>query len=137
MIRPAFLIAIAFASNVFAQSTVQDLLDAGAKKLSTAQIQALMPETIFSGKMSQGYETNFKLLKDGSFTGNVYPNGASQYVWGSWRIEDDSYCMNIRYSGTGTNNFCNSIFELAGKYFVSGAKATPTSKVQERAFKPL
>ncbi|TAG24257.1 MAG: hypothetical protein EAZ37_16705, partial [Burkholderiales bacterium] len=138
LMKKYFLYLLAFfATNVFAQSTVQEVMDAGGKRLTTEQLQGLMPSKQFTGKMGQGYETDFKLDKDGSFKGFVYPDGRTVSTWGSWRIENDSYCMDMRYTGGGTNKFCNSIFEVNGKYFVAGSAAKPDAGVRERFFKPL
>ena len=137
MNRSYFLIVAFVASQSFAQSTLQEVVDAGGKRLTTEQLQALMPDKQFTGKMGRGYDTEFNLAKDGSFKGYVYPDGKTVATWGSWKIEEDSYCMDMRYQPNGSNKFCNSVYEVNGKYFVTGAKPQPTSGVQARFFKPL
>jgi hypothetical protein len=89
-----------------------------------------------TGKMSQGYETDFKLDKDGTFKGRVFPSPNGTPVYGWWSIKDNNYCMDMRYP-SGNNKFCNSVFELNGKYFVSGESGKPEGAVQERMFKPF
>jgi hypothetical protein len=119
-----------------AQTTVQEVLDAGGKRLTTEELQKIMPHMQMTGKMSQGYETDFKLDKDGTFKGKVFPLSGETPVYGWWRIKDNNYCMDMNYP-KGKNNFCNSVFELNGKYFVSGESGKPEGNVQQRVFKPL
>lgn len=131
-----FCLSVMLCLSAQAQSTVQDLLDAGGKRLTGEDLQKIMPGTQFTGKMNQGYETNFKLDKDGSFKGEVFPPQGNTPVYGWWQLKDDTYCMDMRYP-SGKNNFCNIVYELQGRYFVASSKAQADSKVQERFFKPL
>jgi hypothetical protein len=119
-----------------AQSTLQEVLDAGGKRMTTEEIQKIMLGTQFTGKMGQGYDTDFKLNKDGTFKGQVFPPQGATPVYGWWQVKDDTYCMDLRYP-SGTNKFCNSVYELNGRYFVTGSQPKPDSKVQERFFKAL
>jgi hypothetical protein len=132
----AFCLSATLCFAAQAQSTVQEVLDAGGKRLTTEDLQKIMPSTQFTGKMNQGYDTDLKLDKDGSFKGQVFPPEGTTPVYGWWQMKDDTYCMDMRYQ-RGTTKFCNSVYELKGRYFVAGSKPQADSKVQERFFKSL
>jgi hypothetical protein len=132
----ALVVSATLSCAVQAQSTVQEVLDAGGKRLTTEELQKIMPETQFKGKNGQGYETDFKLSKDGSFKGVVFPTSGTEPVTGTWEVKNDTYCMDMRYR-RGANQFCNSVYEIKGRYFVGSGDPKPESKVQERFFKPL
>jgi hypothetical protein len=130
------LLSTAFCLAAQAQSTLQEVLDAGGKRMTTEEIQKIMSSTKLTGMMGQGYETDFNLNKDGTFKGHVFPPQGTTPVYGWWQVKDDTYCMDMRYP-SGTNKFCNSVYELKGRYFVTGSQPKPDSKVQERYFKAL
>jgi len=131
------ILALASTGTV-AQSTVKEVLDAGGKALTKAELMALLPGASFSGPTSVGTQLQRNMKADGTYSGNVgttYGKNAPQM--GEWKVEDDGQlCI------TGTTQFressrsdksCGLVYKLGDKYFVAGQDSGPGAPVLERS----
>jgi hypothetical protein len=129
-----------------AQSTLGELLDAGARKLSAAEFKAELVQRLIVGPTAQGGSLEIMYAASGKVAGTASPKSKSnQYasVNGTWTVgEQDTICTSMRIGGTvgnsgGTNlpNRCGFWFELRGQYFLADSDWDRSSAALKRTFK--
>jgi len=114
-------ITLAFAGLVFAQATVGELLDKGAKKIGKEEWLAMLPITT-SGVWPDGKgEAQLTFKPDGTFSGNArhYPSGTSSGAYGTWKVDEvGKVCIDERfYAWPSTHQECTVRFKLGEEFF--------------------
>jgi uncharacterized protein (DUF2147 family) len=116
--RKSIFLAICatFGSTVtFAQSNVGDLLDAGAAKLSKADILAMIIGANISGPTQTGGINQTDYKSDGTYTGTYQGSpgagrGQSGGYFGKWTLDDGGKLCTEGYAGPGAKAVSNCVF---------------------------
>ena len=135
--------AVLSSNAALAQSTVGDLLDAGAVKLSKADIMATIVGANVSGPTQAGgiNQTDFK--SDGTYTGAYQGSpgagrGQSGGYFGKWTLSDEGkFCLEGSAGPAArANSSCLFYFRLGDQLYVAvDADAGRTSAVLKRMVK--
>lgn len=115
--------------------TVQQLLVAGAKKLTRDEIVALYVGSTISGIQLSRPEFTFQIRNaiDGTVTGNAWRNGVwTTAVNGRWTAnERGEICLDLTNSQGQKITGCNPYFLLSGRYYAS-SNDQPSTIAYER-----
>ena len=93
--------AAAVASTlVLAQSTLGELVDSGAKRMTKDQLESSLGGTKFTGGLRSGRATlNIELKADGTIAGSVTAQGHSAGTLGKWAVDETGKtCIDVRIS---------------------------------------
>ena len=143
-------IAVTFAfgiisSAVLAQSTVGELLAAGAKKLNGEEVKKLVSGTRMTGVVSAAGSderpVDFSMHANGRIDGTALSTkfgGPYLGVTGAWDVnEKGALCMDTKFSNGKDAHGCTVIFSFMDKYFAASSKDKEGAKLMTRSFKPL
>jgi len=129
----AFIAALAASGSVFAQTTVEEAIKAGAVKMTKEELQALHAGGVtMNGALNNGTPYSQRNKADGSVEGNAA--GGRFTLSGTWLIDDSGrYCHDVKASGGLAFNSCSIIWKAGNKYFAA-QNETPSTRVSERQF---
>ena len=121
-----------------AQSTLGELLDKGAKKMSREEWQAQLPVTYGGLDFTERVNFKFEYKADGKFSGNAtgtHGQGTSGSV-GTWTMDETGkQCIDERLiSWNMTWDECYFVYKLDAKYFSAQSDSDRSSKAMPRTF---
>jgi hypothetical protein len=128
---------LAFSWNAQAQTgkTLGDILDAGASKLSRADVETQVIDSWFSFKGQNGGDFNLHPDPNGMVTGHVQGFKSTAPGRGTWNIGDEGkLCIDFHYaygSMVGDFNRCHYWFGMSGKYWGSPSATDRTAPTLE------
>jgi hypothetical protein len=122
-------IALACAGSAYAQSTLGEILDGGAKKITKEEWMAMLPVKTTDFWPGSVGETELTYKPDGSIFGNAYhyASGSSSPATGTWTVDDSGkVCIAQRNTGSGFQSWeeCSIRYQLGDKYFRIVTSAT-------------
>jgi hypothetical protein len=142
------LVMLLYGPLAAAQSTLGQLLDAGARKLSAAEFQAELVQRVIVGPTAQGGSLEIIYTTRGIVSGTAEPKlklnkDQTSPITGTWTIgEQEAICAQMRLVGPrGVNvsvtlpNRCEFWFKLGGQYFLADTDWDRSSAVLNRALK--
>lgn len=126
------------ASIAFAQEVLADLTQAGARRLSTEEIRALIVGGSSSGPGRNNTFSDITLHPDGKATGYILAGGKNYaIVGGTYRITDDAKaCFHYEFNG-GISPYdgCVAYYEKDSQYYLAYSDTDPKAPVMKRSFK--
>jgi hypothetical protein len=145
-LRTQFLLGVAlclFASFAIAQNTVEELLDAGAKKLSPDEFRQDVAQRTLEGSLTAaGGRMELIYTAGGMVRGvNNYVTNSSTtqsqpafgQIDGVWNIDDSGrICTSMIVGRTFLPLRCQYWFKLKDDYFLADSDLDPKSKVLRR-----
>jgi hypothetical protein len=124
----------------WAQSTLGELLDAGGKKLSGAEVTTAVAGANMSGvnKTGNTFQADFK--PDGSYGGSVQSARGRQKtggLTGTWKVDGEGrFCTEFTSSrgptGHAEGGTCVYLFKAGDTYFVSDSDTDRSAQVLKR-----
>ena len=114
-----------------AQSTLGDLLDAKAEKLSKEDVQTTIVGSTMSGPIPGGMNIDAEYKADGTYAGS-YQNpsggqggGRAGGFFGKWTLGDDGKFCTEGTGGTGkATGSCAFFFRLDGQLYIAYGSST-------------
>jgi len=134
-------VAALLSSVAAAQSTLGDLLDAGATRLSADAFKEEVVQHTIVGPTSTGGTMEVMYVSNGSIQGKGTAPMNPQFpilgaVRGEWKIDDaDRVCAAMVMSGTVLPPRCQYWFKLGDAYFISDSDSDRRTKVLQRTIK--
>lgn len=128
--------ALLIAGPAFAQGTLGELLDAGARKLASDTFRTEIMDATVSGPSRTGGSVEFVYRNDGTFTGTFSsPQGRGTGVVGNWKIDEDGrICVEFAIVATERRDRnCGFLFRLGEAYFASESGADRDAIVLKRS----
>jgi len=117
----AIIAAAVVADAAFAQATLGELKDAGAVKLSKAEIDSLLTGSNSTGPTAAGGSVSIDFKADGTYTGTfTTPAGKGGGSFGKWKVDDSGrYCTegSAQSFGAAATANCGYFFKLSDGYF--------------------
>ena len=119
---------------VFAQKSLGDLLDGGAKKLSKEAVQSAMSGARVSGTSTTGAATDYTYKPDGNFSGNLRTSdGWTTGTVGTWSVDDSGRLCAEWTLAKNSKRFkgCGFLYANADQYYYvesDSDKAAPIYK---------
>ena len=114
-------LAISWSCQAESGKTLGDVLDAGASKLSSAEVEAQVIGSWYSFKGQSGSDFNLSPVPDGRVMGNVKGFKGAAEGSGTWKLgEDGKLCIDFHYahgSLVGDFNRCHFWFSKSGNYW--------------------
>lgn len=121
-----FVLAGLCSHSALAQNTVSELLDAGGKKLSKAELVAAVSDASLAGPHPSGAQVLVTYKANGTLSGNVISSGGKNIgVFGTWAVDDSgTMCSALTVPGQNTQptaGNCASYYKNGDQYYVSFA----------------
>lgn len=114
---------VAFAHTAQAQETVGEVLDAGWKKLSKAELVPLLSGANMSGESFKvkGSTIHFAYSADGTVSGfSQTPMGHRSHSTGTWNVDDSGkFCRDMTRQNGQRWNDCRFFFKRDNVYFAA------------------
>lgn len=125
--------AIAFSGCTFAQTTLGELLDKGAKKLFKPEFVALLPGSV-SGVWPDGKgEVDVVFKPDGTFSGNArhYASGSTSGSYGTWDMDENGKSCIVEHlpGWNTTHKGCTFRFLFGNDLYSSSSDSDRDAKV--------
>jgi len=122
------------------QSTLGELLDAGAKKMSIEEFKDEVVQRTLVGLSASGGNVELMYVSNGMIQGlGTAPFQTSNTlatIRGDWRTDDDGrICTSMRIGGTPLPDRCQFWFKYAAAYFPSDSDSDRRARVLRRALK--
>lgn len=136
-----FAAVLASAGSAPAQTSVGELLDGGAKKLSGDEVRTLVPGATLVGRSFAGSDVSVDYKQDGTLSGRVQINsgpraGQIAGIVGTWTIADDGKtCAVVTVPSGGRDQICAYYFKLGDRYFIAESDSDKGSAVVQRTIK--
>jgi hypothetical protein len=133
------------------QSTLGELLDTGAQKLSAEEFRRDIVQRSIVGPTPAGFAIEFMYVANGSIVGMGNMVAAQSQITstsfgGEWTIDDAGrICASLRTSGSGSTfggssavlpPRCQTWFKLGDAYFISDSDSDRRAKVLRRTIMP-
>lgn len=137
LLAPLLLIT----SQVFAEQTVGGLLDKGALKVGKAEIEELLPASIFFKWIATEGEATLTYTKDGTLTGI-----AKEYLFdtesrsdGTWTLDSDGkMCIKEFFQNWAMNyEACYQYYRIGKEYYVSYFDSKRSDEAQKAMIEPI
>ena len=122
----------------YAQKTLGEILDQGAKKLSAEEFKSLVSGATISGTTLTGFDFSTKYSPDGTHSGSAQNMQGSSGISGTWKIDDSGkLCGQTQStrSNTPAPSVCAFWFKVADRYFTSPSDADRSASIAPRAVK--
>jgi hypothetical protein len=108
--------------TAFAQdgATLQALIDQGAKRVSKAELEALIPGSRHESRGQTGSYRQWTHYPDGTLMGDLKSgfSASSPRGHGQWSVNNfGQYCVDIKWGQSGAEKWCRSTFRLGDDYF--------------------
>ena len=136
----AFICSILFAglgsSAALAQETLGELLDAGGKMLSKAEVMATVTGTNFSGPTKGGGQFLADYKAGGLLSGvSRNPQGATGPLSGTWAVDDSGkLCASFSVGGRRSAD-CGFVYKGRVDYYVCESDSDKSAPVLKRTIK--
>jgi hypothetical protein len=118
------------------QSTLGEILDKGAKKLTYEDFVAMLPATSFAAWSWGGGESKVVYKADGTFSGNAlhYPSRTTSPSYGTWKVDETGkFCVDEKLPAWNqSNQDCSFRFEVGGEQFDSPSDTDRSAKLIKR-----
>jgi hypothetical protein len=138
-----------FASTVFAQTTLGEVLDAGASLLNVADFQREIVQRVIVGQTAAGAQLEIMYAATGVVVGrgtppqNVNFIGINPTVSGEWTVGTEGrICTALRFQAAYVSQAppaspprCQYWFKLRDAYFISDYDSDRSAKVLSRTLK--
>lgn len=123
------------AASAVAQNTLGELLDAGGKPLTKADVTAAVSGRTISGALRAGGEFRNDYRADGSVAGaGTTSEGRPYSLSGKWSVDDSGkLCADLRTARGNTTSACFFLFKNGDEYFVSDSASNRNALVNKRA----
>lgn len=132
----ASLVTMAFAGSAAGQTTLGEILDKGAKKLSHGDFVAMLPATSFVVFPSGSGEAEVVYKADGTFSGSArhYGSGTTSGSYGTWKVDESGkFCVDENLPGwSKTYQDCNFRFKVGDELFDSPSDSDRNAKLNKR-----
>ena len=126
-------------TTALAQNTVGEVLDAGGKKLSKAELVPVLVGGNISGPTQGGRQMQVDYKADGTLAGNVQTaNYKNAGRYGTWTVDDSGMlCVVLTTSGRVNSEAksCGFFFNVGNQYFVSVDTGDRGARVLPRTIK--
>ena len=127
-----------WSAAALAQNTLGELLDAGGKKMSKAEIMNAVSGAQVSGPTTAGGTSSYDFKADGSYSGNG--QGSRGKAWGligTWTVDDSGkVCTEYTLSGAGgKDTYCYFYFVASNEYYWSESDSDRGSRIVKRTIK--
>jgi hypothetical protein len=135
-------VALALISpSVVGQASLGELLDAGGKKLSKAEVTATLGGANLSGVSKTGglFQADFRA--DGSYTASVQSaGGKSGGTFGTWTVDDTGkvcveFTSSLGAAGSSKGSNCAFFYKSGDSYYVSESDADRSAPLLKRTIK--
>lgn len=118
------------------QSTLGEILDKGARKLTHEDFVAMLPATNFVVWPSGGGEAETVYKADGTFSGSArhYASGSISGSYGTWKVDQTGkFCVDEKLPGWNrTYQDCNFRFKVGDQVFDSPSDTDRDAKLNKR-----
>lgn len=133
-----FILLYGSGSAAFAQETLADLTQMGAKKLSADELKSVLVGSRATGPGRNHSQTDITFQPDGKVSGYISSGGRNFGVTGTYKItEEGDMCAHFDLSGTtSTYDGCAGIYLTNNQYYLSHAEENPKPQVVKRTFTP-
>ena len=131
------LLAIA-STTVLAQSSLGDLLDGGAQKLSTDAVKGAFGGARVTGKSVTGADTEYDYKAGGYFSGNLKTaDGWSTGVVGSWTVDESGKLCSEWTLTVNSKRFngCGFLYAKGDELYYVESDSDRAAKIYKRAIK--
>jgi hypothetical protein len=120
-------------NSAAAQSTLGELVDAGGKQMTKAEVMATVTGATISGPTKVGGEGRYDYGADGSMIGaGKNPQGRPYSLSGKWYVDDSGkWCADFRTPG-GPGSSCAYLFKKGDQYYVSDSDSDRSTPVLKR-----
>lgn len=129
-----------WAPLALSQSTLGELLDAGAKQMSIEEFKDELVQRVLVGPSASGGNLELMYVSNGMIQGRgIGPfntANALQTVTGAWKTDDDGkICTSMRIGSAELPYRCQFWFKYADAYFPSDSDSDRRARVLRRALK--
>lgn len=129
-----------WAPLALSQSTLGELLDAGAKKMSIEEFKDEVVQRTLVGLSASGGNLELMYVSNGTIqglgAGPLYTMNTLSTIRGEWKTDDDGkICTSMRIGGTPLPDRCQFWFKYAEAYFPSDSDSDRRARVLRRAVK--
>ena len=132
-------ILLGFASTAaLAQSSLGDLLDGGAKKLSKDAVKSTFSGTRVSGKAVSGADTEYDYKSDGYFSGNLKTSdGWNSGAVGKWTVDESGkFCAEWTLTVNSKRfNGCGFLYAKGDELYYVESDSDRAAKIYKRVVK--
>ena len=121
-----------------AQSSLGELLDGGAKKLSKDAVKSTLGGTHVSGKSVTGADTEYDYKADGYFSGNLKTSdGWSSGAVGKWTVDDSGKLCSEWTLTVNSKRFsgCGFLYAKGDELYYVESDTDKGAKIYKRSVK--
>jgi hypothetical protein len=136
------LALLLWAPLVIAQNNLGELLDAGAKKMSTEEFRQEVVQRLIVGPTSSGAMIEVIYASSGAIQGRAYTIQEPQSytvlpsIDGDWKIDDkERICVSMWIGKAPLPYRCQFWFKYAEQYFISDSDSDRRTRVLRRTLK--
>lgn len=121
------------AASAVAQGTLGELLDAGTKPMTKAEVMAAVSGKTITGPTRAGGQSRYDYRADGSMVGaGTGRQGRPFSLSGKWYVDEGGkWCADFRTPG-GPGSNCSFLFKNGDDYFVSDSDSDRSAPVYKR-----
>ena len=132
----AAIFFIAGAAHSQTQTTVGQLLDQGARKLSSEEVKVLLTGATAYADRGRGVVSKTTFNPDGSASASLQTMDSRVGGRGTWKMEGDGkYCVSLQWTSVYPPYAgCLYNFKLGEKYFVSESDSERNASAGERTY---
>ena len=122
----------------FAQNSLGELLDGGAKKLSKDSVNSTLSGARVSGKSVSGADTEYDYKADGHFSGNLNTSdGWRSGAVGTWTVDESGkLCSEWTLTANSKRfNGCGFLYANADQLYYVESDTDKSAKIYKRVIK--
>ena len=125
-------------TTAFAQNSLGDLLDGGAKKLSKDSVKSAIGGARVSGKSVTGADTEYDYKPDGYFSGNLKNSeGWTTGVVGTWTVDESGKLCGEWTLTVNSKRFtgCGFLYAKGDELYYVESDSDKAAKIYKRVIK--
>jgi hypothetical protein len=125
-------------TTAFAQNSLGDLVDGGAKKLSKDAVKSALGGAHVSGKAVSGADTEYDYKPDGYFSGNLKTSdGWFTGVVGNWTVDESGkWCSEWTLTVNSKRfNGCGFLYAKGDQLYYVESDSDKTAKIYKQVIK--
>lgn len=125
-------------TGALAQSSLGDLLDGGAKKLSSDAVKSTLGGAHVSGKSLTGADTEYDYKPDGYFSGNLMAADGTRFgVVGTWKVDESGKLCSEWTLTQNSKRFsgCGFLYANADQLYYVESDSDKSAKIYKRVIK--
>lgn len=121
----------------WAQENLGSILDAGAQKLSAAEIRSTIVGANVTGPGLKNTTTDINFLPDGTVNGYIYGGGRGMPITGTYKIMDDGkLCLHYEFKAVfPPYDACVNYFSLSSDFYLTHSDTDRNSEILKRTIK--